>query len=200
MTILIQEFCIFIFLFFLSFFFSGGYDQVYEYDSIIKTMAPGPPGSVETDDLTDENIYVDSSNVTTDTENETELMFNEDEDAVILLHEDDEQSSASSGSNAPDLIKKDAGGKTSVLAVKEQRAAQVLSPEGGNAGGTLIASRRRQRTLSSNGALLGTSSSRRHDGILRTLTRTIYTAGRPPWYDAAGQHVEPCVIGMQIQY
>lgn len=179
--------------------FSGGYDQEYDYDTIVKTMSPGPPGSVETDDMTDDNIYMDSSNVTTDTENETELMFNDevDEDDVILVHEDDEQSSASSGSNAPDLIKKDVGGKSSVLGrkSKDQRASQVLSPEGGPVGGTLIASRRRQRTLSSNGALLGNSSSRRHDGILRTLTRTIYTAGRPPWYDAAGQHVEPCVIG-----
>lgn len=32
--------------------------------------------------------------------------------------------------------------------------------------------------------------------ILRSHTRTIYTAGRPPWYNSAGQHVEPFVIGI----
>ncbi|CAL8135042.1 unnamed protein product [Orchesella dallaii] len=147
-------------------------------------MVPGPPGSVETDEMTDDNLL--DSNFTTDNENETELMFNEDDDDVILLHEDEEQSSASSGSNDPSIIKKK---DAPAVVNRDQRSATVLSPEGGTA------ARRRQRTLSSNGALLG-SSSRRHDGILRTLTRTIYTAGRPPWYDAQGQHVEPCVIGI----
>ena len=47
--------------------------------------------------------------------------------------------------------------------------------------------RTRTRTISQ-------SSSKRYP-ILRSFTRTIYTAGRPPWYDPAGQHVEPCVIG-----
>jgi hypothetical protein len=23
----------------------------------------------------------------------------------------------------------------------------------------------------------------------------IFSVGRPPWYDTAGQHIEPCVIG-----
>jgi len=50
---------------------------------------------------------------------------------------------------------------------------------------------RRQRTLSASAAIKV-----RDPPILRTLTRTIYTAGRPPWYDPAGQHVQPCVIGI----
>ncbi|CAG7817228.1 unnamed protein product, partial [Allacma fusca] len=48
--------------------------------------------------------------------------------------------------------------------------------------------RPRTRTIS--------QSSRKRYPILRSLTRTIYTAGRPPWYDPAGQHIEPCVIGI----
>ncbi|XP_069702106.1 uridine-cytidine kinase-like 1 isoform X2 [Periplaneta americana] len=34
------------------------------------------------------------------------------------------------------------------------------------------------------------------ESILRSHTRTIYTAGRPPWYNSAGQQVEPFVIGI----
>ena len=30
--------------------------------------------------------------------------------------------------------------------------------------------------------------------IIRAPKRTIYTAGRPPWYDSQGQQVEPFVI------
>jgi len=125
-----------------------------------------------------------------DNKNETELIFNEDDGEVVLVHEDEEHSSASSGGeNDPAIIKKK---EITFVLKKDRRSATVLSPEGTGR------SSRRQRTLSSNGALLA-SCSRRHDGILRTLTRTIYTAGRPPWYDAQGQHVEPCVIGKTIK-
>ncbi|KAL1129405.1 hypothetical protein AAG570_013932 [Ranatra chinensis] len=34
------------------------------------------------------------------------------------------------------------------------------------------------------------------ESVLRSHTRTIYTAGRPPWYNSAGQQVEPFVIGI----
>lgn len=33
------------------------------------------------------------------------------------------------------------------------------------------------------------------ESIIRVKKRTIYTAGRPPWYNCAGQQVEPFVIG-----
>lgn len=32
--------------------------------------------------------------------------------------------------------------------------------------------------------------------VIRTRQRTIYTAGRPPWYDKQGQTIEPFVIGI----
>ncbi|XP_064486888.1 uridine-cytidine kinase-like 1 isoform X2 [Ornithodoros turicata] len=47
---------------------------------------------------------------------------------------------------------------------------------------------RRERTWS--------SSTSKAEPLLRTRQRTIYTAGRPPWYDAQGQAVEPFVIGI----
>lgn len=36
------------------------------------------------------------------------------------------------------------------------------------------------------------------ESVLRSHTRTIYTAGRPPWYNSAGQQVEPFVIGQSL--
>ncbi|KAK3862372.1 hypothetical protein Pcinc_031760 [Petrolisthes cinctipes] len=49
---------------------------------------------------------------------------------------------------------------------------------------------RRQRTTSQS------QPSRSREPILRGRRRTIYTAGRPPWYDCQGQLVEPFVIGV----
>lgn len=49
---------------------------------------------------------------------------------------------------------------------------------------------RRQRTTSLNQTKKPTES------IIRTQHRTIYTAGRPPWYNSVGQKVEPFVIGI----
>ncbi|KYN31485.1 Uridine-cytidine kinase-like 1 [Trachymyrmex septentrionalis] len=51
---------------------------------------------------------------------------------------------------------------------------------------------RRQRTTSMSQSSKKTST----ESILRSKTRTIYTAGRPPWYNSAGQQVEPFVIGI----
>ncbi len=34
--------------------------------------------------------------------------------------------------------------------------------------------------------------------VIRTAKRTIYTAGRPPWYDSHGQLKEPVVIGQYM--
>ncbi|CAG9829169.1 unnamed protein product [Diabrotica balteata] len=49
---------------------------------------------------------------------------------------------------------------------------------------------RRQRTTSLN------QSKKPTESIIRTQHRTIYTAGRPPWYNSVGQKVEPFVIGI----
>ncbi|CAK9802048.1 Uridine-cytidine kinase-like 1 [Anthophora quadrimaculata] len=51
---------------------------------------------------------------------------------------------------------------------------------------------RRQRTTSLSQSSKKTST----ESILRSKTRTIYTAGRPPWYNSAGQQVEPFIIGI----
>lgn len=50
---------------------------------------------------------------------------------------------------------------------------------------------RRQRTVSTSANI-----STEKEPIIRTTRRTIYTAGRPPWYDYQGQLVEPFVIGI----
>lgn len=52
---------------------------------------------------------------------------------------------------------------------------------------------RRQRTTSQS------QTSRSGEPILRGRRRTIYTAGRPPWYDCQGQLVEPFVIGKRMR-
>lgn len=51
---------------------------------------------------------------------------------------------------------------------------------------------RRQRTTSIN----LTKTIDATESIIRANNRTIYTAGRPPWYNCAGQQVEPFVIGL----
>lgn len=51
---------------------------------------------------------------------------------------------------------------------------------------------RRQRTTSIN----QTKTIDASESIIRANNRTIYTAGRPPWYNCAGQQVEPFVIGL----
>merc|ERR1712038_1333845 len=49
----------------------------------------------------------------------------------------------------------------------------------------------RQRTFSTSATI-----STEREPIIRASRRTIYTAGRPPWYDSQGQQVEPFVIGV----
>lgn len=50
---------------------------------------------------------------------------------------------------------------------------------------------RRQRTSSTSASI-----STEREPIIRTQKRTIYTQGRPPWYNAYGQMKEPFVIGI----
>jgi len=64
-----------------------------------------------------------------------------------------------------------------------------ISPRG--AGSPLAGRKQRQRTLSTSAAI-----STEREPIIRAPKRTIYTAGRPPWYDSQGQQVEPFVIGI----
>lgn len=54
---------------------------------------------------------------------------------------------------------------------------------------------RRQRTTSIGNQ---TTTANPSECIIRANNRTIYTAGRPPWYNCAGQQVEPFVIGKHI--
>ena len=58
---------------------------------------------------------------------------------------------------------------------------QVRSPKLGKRTRTTSSS---QNTIQSN------------EAIIRSNNKTIYTAGRPPWYNTMGQQVEPFVIGI----
>ena len=51
---------------------------------------------------------------------------------------------------------------------------------------------KRERTLSF------TKNVNKTEPLLRTAQRTIYTAGRPPWYDTQGQSQECFLIGLLI--
>merc|ERR1712156_1152157 len=52
-------------------------------------------------------------------------------------------------------------------------------------------STRKKRTCSTSASI-----STERETIMRTNRRTIYTAGRPPWYNKEGQHVDAFVIGI----
>jgi hypothetical protein len=43
------------------------------------------------------------------------------------------------------------------------------------------------------------TSSDKDDGIHFQGDRTVYTAGRPPWYNTNGQIKEPLVIGLFLK-
>lgn len=51
---------------------------------------------------------------------------------------------------------------------------------------------RRPRTTSMGQSSKKTAS----ESVMHAARRTIYTAGRPPWYNTAGQQVEPFLIGI----
>lgn len=56
---------------------------------------------------------------------------------------------------------------------------------------------KRERTLSLSKSA---KSATKTDPVLRTRQRTIYTSGRPPWYDTQGQSIESFVIGLSHNY
>lgn len=71
-----------------------------------------------------------------------------------------------------------------------------LPPRPASAGSQKSPRSRRQRTVSQSASSKATASTTSQDFILRREQKTFYTAGRPPWYNFSGQHVEPFVIGI----
>jgi len=71
-----------------------------------------------------------------------------------------------------------------------------LPPRPASAGSQKSPRTRRQRTVSQSASSKATASTTSQDFILRREQKTFYTAGRPPWYNFSGQHVEPFVIGI----
>jgi hypothetical protein len=145
-------------------------EEVFEKEYGTKGMSstnaggPGGGGSLVSDEMTDETQ--DGAQLESDSHEslENELVYTEEEDNGLLENveasEEEEHSSESSVSN-PGMKK-----------------IRHLSGQGGDPekDGSVTVSRRRQRTVSSSGGLLGTTH--RREPIIRTLTRTIYTAGK----------------------
>ncbi|XP_045625568.1 uridine-cytidine kinase-like 1 isoform X1 [Procambarus clarkii] len=110
----------------------------------------------------------------------------------------DPPSSASSDSGGEDIVVPQMEDDESITDIGELEGSQPTTPRPASTGsqqtptqGTLRSPRaRRQRTTSQSQPL------RTREPILRGRRRTIYTAGRPPWYDCQGQLVEPFVIGV----
>ncbi len=59
-----------------------------------------------------------------------------------------------------------------------------------------LASASRPRTTRQRTTSTSQNTIRQNEAILRCNHRTIYTAGRPPWYNVMGQQKEPFVIGI----
>ncbi|KAK8734015.1 hypothetical protein OTU49_006297, partial [Cherax quadricarinatus] len=110
----------------------------------------------------------------------------------------DPPSSASSDSGGEDIVVPQMEEDESITEAGEMESSQPTTPRPPSTGpqqtptqGSLRSPRtRRQRTTSQS------QPSRIREPILRGRRRTIYTAGRPPWYDCQGQLVEPFVIGV----
>ena len=69
------------------------------------------------------------------------------------------------------------------FAESREEQMRMLTAGGGRRG--------RQRTLSTSATV-----STEREPIIRTSKRTIYTAGRPPWYDSQGQHVVCAILSI----
>ncbi|XP_042222765.1 uridine-cytidine kinase-like 1 [Homarus americanus] len=109
----------------------------------------------------------------------------------------DPPSSASSDSGGEDTLGRQMEDEEPNTNLGEMEGSQPITPRPSSTGpqqnptqGALRSPRsRRQRSTSQS------QTSRIREPILRGRRRTIYTAGRPPWYDCQGQLVEPFVIG-----
>ncbi|XP_022255175.1 uridine-cytidine kinase-like 1 [Limulus polyphemus] len=105
-------------------------------------------------------------------------------------------SSASSESDSSDELGFENVGRLDVNEDLVQKGSYPPSPQGSQPLSPLTpctphclrTKREKNRSCSKSG------SSR--EPVLRSGQRTIYTAGRPPWYDTQGQLVEPFVIGI----
>lgn len=79
--------------------------------------------------------------------------------------------------------------KTIIATSQAEHADLTLPPKSPIPG--RVMGKGRQRTFSTSATI-----STEREPIIRASRRTIYTAGRPPWYDSQGQQVEPFVIGV----
>jgi len=148
-----------------------------------------------------------SSSLTNGAEFKTSLEADLDAIADITIAEDDEDEDHEIGNpgrlaaavatagaaNKPRLPSRPRSAGPGGPLLSPLAAAIGAAGEGGALGGALspVGGGRRKRTLSTSATV-----STEREPILRTTRRTIYTQGRPPWYDYQGQLKEPFVIGI----
>jgi len=123
-------------------------------------------------------VESESSSSTNSLKDLSPVMENLDLKTVTNLEDDIAQIESRSHSAEPPRILRHLSGRH--LSGQNDSLASLLPPQ-----------TRRQRTVSTSANI-----STEKEPIIRTTRRTIYTAGRPPWYDYQGQLMEPFVIGI----
>ena len=105
----------------------------------------------------------------------------------VVNNEGDEEVSLGQISDDDDEIV----GSITSAALAALNLQETQRPHSAMSGMPIKASSRRKRTCSTSASI-----STEREPIIRTNRRTIYTAGRPPWYNKEGQHVDAFVIGV----
>jgi len=122
-------------------------------------------------------------------------MSNHSDNAVenTVLSGDEEVSIGQISDDDDEIIGSITSAALAVLSLQDgqQRPHSALDSSMSDAQKIAAGTTRRKRTCSTSASV-----STVREPIIRTKRRTIYTAGRPPWYNKEGQHVDAFVIGV----
>jgi len=122
-------------------------------------------------------------------------MSNHSDNAVenTVLSGDEEVSIGQISDDDDEIIGSITSAALAVLSLQDgqQRPHSALDSSMSDAQKIAAGPTRRKRTCSTSASV-----STVREPIIRTKRRTIYTAGRPPWYNKEGQHVDAFVIGV----
>jgi len=122
-------------------------------------------------------------------------MSNHSDNAVenTVLSGDEEVSIGQISDDDDEIIGSITSAALAVLSLQDgqQRPHSALDSSMSDAQKIAAGPTRRKRTCSTSASI-----STVREPIIRTKRRTIYTAGRPPWYNKEGQHVDAFVIGV----
>lgn len=111
---------------------------------------------------------------------------NEDQHSINTVHSQQSYNNNNTTSHQPSNVQSPVSGQSpsksdgaNILSHRQPHQHQMQQPH-------------RQRTRS----ISKSAGQSKDNSVLHTKQRTIFMAGRPPWYDAQGQLVEPFVIGI----